>query len=186
MIGNAITTSPAVSVHPRAALRLTEASLLTGASNFTEDALMIQNGTHPTSLENPVVSAIQGLEHEVKDVVAGFQTRLRRLRRSGDRTLMGEVPVEDGGVRDDAKEPMVSILPVPGEPEVLSDIPQVVIGRGKDEILEALGHVEASEATETLAYQPDDATKAPEELVGELTDQAVAEAAGVGAVRIDL
>lgn len=136
---------------------------------------MIQNGTHPKGLENPVVSAVGDLENEVKDVVAGFQTRLRRVRRSGDRTLVGEVPVEDGGVREETQEPMVSILPVPGEPGMLPDTPPVVIGRGKEEVLEAIGRVEASEVTETLAPQPDDATKAPEEVVGALADEALEE-----------
>lgn len=147
---------------------------------------MIQNGTHPTSLENPVVSAIQGLENEVKDVVAGFQTRLRRIRRSGDRTLLGDIPVEDGGVPEDAQQPTVSILPVPDEPGVLPDAPPIVIGRGKGEVLEALGRVEASEATETLAPQPDDATKAPEELVGVLAEEAAAEAAEVSPLHVEL
>lgn len=169
------------------------ASRFTESANFTQDALMIQNGSHPVALENPVISAIEDLESEVKDVVGGFEMRLRRVKRAGDRTLTGEpsasAGANDAGATENTNAPTVSILPVPGagsEPGVLHDAPPVVIGRGKQEVLDAMGRVEAGKATEALPPQTNDATKAPENVVGDLAEEAAAEAGKVIPVHPEL
>lgn len=114
------------------------------SENFTELATSIQRGTHPSPPINPILPVLEDLESEVQDIVTGFETRLRRLKRDGERNL-GQVDVAaDESVS--ASEPTVSILPVP-EDEIRrhgakDDIPPVIVGRTKEEVVEALGRAE--------------------------------------------
>jgi hypothetical protein len=128
---------------------------ITGSENFTTLAYSIQNGTHPSPPANPVLAGLQDLESEVDDVVKGFETRLRRIKRTGDRTFRVGQPAEDD--EDDeipAPEPEVSILPVPEAGDdagaAKDGPPPIVIGRGQQEVLDALGKAEGKGVTDSL------------------------------------
>jgi hypothetical protein len=119
--------------------------------------MSIQNGTHPSPPINPVQDVLQELETEVQDIVMGFETRLRQLRRAGARVFGQMAPdsddeeAEEEGV--DAEEEallrhpdMAHILPVPGDeahPDAVpaADVP--LVGRGKGEVEEAFRRAEA-------------------------------------------
>jgi hypothetical protein len=152
--------------------------------------LAIQEGTHATPLGNPVLDTMKDLQSEVQDVVVGFENRLRRLRRDGMRSFSTAEKDEPASV-EDGPIPEVSILPIPGdEPEPgVREVPPVVIGRGKEEVLEALGRVEAQEQTEALPPTRGDSAKTPEEIVDELAQEVESEAQAaesVGAVHVEL
>ncbi|KAI0331643.1 hypothetical protein GY45DRAFT_1248405, partial [Cubamyces sp. BRFM 1775] len=131
--------------------------------NFTAHVHSVQDGTHPSPPINPVLPAIADLQNEVEDVVAGFQTRLRRINRNGARAF--GTPEE----ASDEAEPVsgdetVSILPIEESalPEHTQspadvDVPHVVIGRGKEEVEAALNRVADLEGGKTSS--PDDADK---------------------------
>lgn len=147
---------------------VTDPNFPTGSENFTALAYSIQNGTHPSPPANPVLASLHELESDVDDIVKGFETRLRRIKRTGDRTFRSgqtEDPHEDN---DMPSEPEVSILPVPDAgraAEVVKDSsPPIVIGRGKGEVLNALGKVESESVTDALprkqAASGDDAVRA--------------------------
>lgn len=127
---------------------------------FLEDGLSFQNGTHDDSPENPVEAAMEDLEAEVKDIVTGFETRLRQLRRSGARTFSSSTNEEDQEEKEVGEEltekeeklleepDMVNILPIPKEeahPEAIRapDVP--VVGRGKEEVEQAFARADAVE-----------------------------------------
>ncbi|KAI0653160.1 hypothetical protein C8Q70DRAFT_1038131 [Cubamyces menziesii] len=131
--------------------------------NFTAHVHSVQDGTHPSPPINPVLPAIADLQNEVEDVVAGFQTRLRRINRNGARAF--GTPEE----ASDEAEPVsgdetVSILPIeesalPEHTQSPADVnvPPVVIGRGKEEVEAALNRVADLEGGKTSS--PDDADK---------------------------
>ena len=50
-------------------------------------AASIQNGTHPSPPINPVATALNDLQSELEDIVVGFETRLRRIKRAGERAF---------------------------------------------------------------------------------------------------
>jgi hypothetical protein len=119
---------------------------------------------------------IEELENEVQNIVVGFETRLRKLNRDGARSFKGDTgdaaPVADDTV-DDAPIPKVTIPVVPSEEREpgAQDVPPVVIGRGKAEVEQALGAVEAQEQTETMPPVTPDSAKSAEELVGEVVEE---------------
>lgn len=58
--------------------------------------------------------------------------------------------VDDVAETGESMEPVVSILPVPdrgeeGDEEILQDVSNAILGRGKDEVMEALGRAEPNE-----------------------------------------
>lgn len=123
------------------------------SEQYAHEAASIQNGTHPkVAVTNPMTPIFEDLESEVQDVVIGFETRLRRIKRDGERAFNGNG--NGGAQREEDKgstlepeveaEPKVSILPVPreGAREESGFIPPVAIGRSQQEVLEALGRVE--------------------------------------------
>lgn len=125
---------------------------LPASEQYAQEAASIQNGTHPSiAVANPLSPIFQDLESEVQDIVIGFETRLRRIKRDGERAFNnhgnGIAPREEekgsNAVPDVGTEPEASILPVPrgsaGEPGF---IPPVIIGRNQEEVLEALSRVE--------------------------------------------
>ncbi|KAI0064067.1 hypothetical protein BV25DRAFT_336449 [Artomyces pyxidatus] len=128
--------------------------LVRTSTNFTELAQSIQNGSHPSPPINPILPALEELQNEVQDIIMGFETRLRRIRRSGDRAFGVAVP--DGGEEEEeategsaeAPTPEVSILPIPGdqpEPEApVLEEPSPIIGRGKAEVEEALARADSA------------------------------------------
>ncbi|KAG0698221.1 hypothetical protein DFH29DRAFT_942356 [Suillus ampliporus] len=125
-------------------------SLIDASEKFAQEVNSIQNGTHATlSVDNPIIPIFEDLESEVQDVVIGFETRLRRIKRDGERAFNSVQKDEEKGTATDPEpgvEPEVSILPVPeeGASEQVY-VPPVVIGRSKEEVLEALGKVESLE-----------------------------------------
>ncbi|KAH7910299.1 hypothetical protein BJ138DRAFT_1009137 [Hygrophoropsis aurantiaca] len=150
-------------------------ALIETSEQFTDEATSIQNGTHPSGSTNPLIPIIEDLELEVQDVVIGFETRLRRIKRDGERAFNSPQKEEDKASATDP-EPGVSILPVPNtdiREETGSYVPPVVIGRSKEEVLEALGKVELQDNTES---HPAESQLEPEEVVESLVHEAEAEA----------
>ncbi|KAJ3555490.1 hypothetical protein NM688_g2548 [Phlebia brevispora] len=150
------------------------------SDNFIAQAQAIQDGTHPSPPVNPVLPAIEDLQNEVQDVTVGFETRLRRIKRKGERAF-GATSDDNGEVDapDAPPDETVSILPIetdtPGDRDEagLPAIPPVVIGRSKDEILSALGRAAENEARATSA--PQDKDTQPEQVVAKLAEEAEAE-----------
>ena len=107
-----------------------------------------------------------GLQVELQDVITGFETRFRRIKRNGFRTfdsLSGDVNEEENEeVFESHQPPEVSILPIPEDksnpttPILGSEFP--VIGRGKAEVEEALARAEAVVVGEHLQDGTDDET----------------------------
>jgi len=126
--------------------------LVRESENFTDHAQSVQNGTHPSPPINPVLSEITELQSEVQDIIMGFETRLRRIKRTGDRAFGLEVPEEEESEDDETSAPdgpEVSILPIPGDhtdqkPVVGEPVP--VVGRGQREVEEALARAEGVES----------------------------------------
>jgi len=109
------------------------------SENFTQQATAIQKGTHSSPPINPVVDVLEELESEIEDIVNSFETRLQNLKHDGESAFSGQV--EDADTTGSTSEPEFSILPVPKD-EVDSegatgDIPPVVVGRSKEEIVDA-------------------------------------------------
>ncbi|KAI0251393.1 hypothetical protein BJV78DRAFT_1282460 [Lactifluus subvellereus] len=129
-------------------------ALLGKSNNFTDLAISIQDGTHPSPPINPISSAVYELQLELQDVIADFETRFRRIKRNGLKAI-GSLPgdmadEEEAEAEQDVESlqpPQVSILPVPSDDEsdhaapiLRSDFP--VIGRGKAEVEEAVARAE--------------------------------------------
>ena len=120
----------------------------------------------------------------MQDVVVGFETRLRRIKRNGDRAFGATEGSEDEDDEDASTEHTVSILPVesgeenPASGQSSPDIHQVVIGRSKEEVVAALNR--AAEVDPNATPIPEDNTKDAEEvvesLVSDLQRQAVTSA----------
>lgn len=112
------------------------------------------------------------------DVVKGFETRLRRIKRTGDRAFRAGQTEEADEDEDAPSEPEVSILPVPDVSDVPGATkdgpPPIVIGRGKQEVLDALGKVEAESVTDAL---PAHDAESGEDAVRRIVEQAEGEAA---------
>ena len=126
--------------------------VLKGSNNFTDLANSIQNGSHPSPPIDPIPSAMDDLRVELQDVIAGFETRFRRIKRNGFRTfdsLPGDTVDEEEyeQVFESRQPPEVSILPIPEDepntatPILGSEFP--VVGRGKAEVEEAFARAEA-------------------------------------------
>jgi hypothetical protein len=141
-----------------------------------QHALSVQNGSHPSPPINPVLPAIEDLQNEVQDVVVGFETRLRRIKRTGERAF-GSAPESEA--RDDPDDETVSVLPIEDESRKRVDdgespvAPPVVIGRGAEEILSALDRAAEAKAHATSA--PEDESVDPEQVVESLAQEAVAD-----------
>lgn len=124
-------------------------SLIDVSEKFTEEANSIQNGTHENLImDNPIIPIFEDLESEVQDVVIGFETRLRRIKRDGERAFNNVQKDEEKTAADPERDvgPEVSILPIPEEGTgERTYVPPVTIGRSKEEVLEALGKVEPLE-----------------------------------------
>jgi len=118
----------------------------TGTDEFKDQAFSIQNGTHPSPPINPVPPAMRDLQSELEDIAVGFNTRVHRIQREGERAFSTK-PADDG-IEIETADAEFSILPVPdkehtsGEPG--PDIPPVIMSRSKEQILQALENAEAS------------------------------------------
>jgi hypothetical protein len=150
------------------------------SNEFKHSALSIQNGTHPSPPINPVLDTVDEFESEVQDVVLGFETRLRRIRRTGERAFSGADSSTDGDeeekvidVQETSKPEDVSVLPVPtddAQSPAIPNTPQVVIGRSKEEVLEAF---ERFEEQESPAAKPGDSERVDRSLGEDLPSEAV-------------
>ncbi|THH12437.1 hypothetical protein EW146_g7696 [Bondarzewia mesenterica] len=152
---------------------------LTRSDDFTQHVQSVQNGSHPSPPINPVQPALEELESEVKDIITGFETRLRRIKRAGDRAFGVAVPEEEKEDVDEEdsgapEKPLVSILPVPGQNEPSADEAVLnVIGRGKQEVEEAFAR-----ARDFLSKKgtPEDRAKGAEEVASSIAQEVEAEA----------
>ncbi|KAH7885768.1 hypothetical protein F5I97DRAFT_1829736 [Phlebopus sp. FC_14] len=152
-------------------------ALIGTSENYAHEAASIQNSTHPTaSVANPLIPILDDLELEVQDVVIGFETRLRRIKRDGERAFnnngAAQKEEEKGTPVEPEIEPRVSILPIDRE-ERAEFVPPVVIGRSKEEVLEALGRVQPQDDEKPSS---DDSNVEPEEKVSSLVREAEGEA----------
>jgi hypothetical protein len=137
--------------------------------------LTIQDGSHPSPPINPITAVIDDLQNEVQDVVVGFETCLRRIKRKGERGF--------GAVLDDLEDDVlpvdetVSILPIEEEAQEQGGespaVPPVVIGRSKEEIVSVLDRIAKQEAQATSA--PDAKDVDPEQVVMSLAQEVVEE-----------
>jgi hypothetical protein len=121
-----------------------------GSEEFVDQAYAIQNGSHPSPPINPVIPAMRELQSELEDIAVGFDSRLRRIKRSGERAFTG-APVDEDEVPSEAE---FSILPVPEETAVNKpegEIPPVILGRSKEQVLEALKMAEEQSQETTLS-----------------------------------
>ena len=92
------------------------------------------------------------LQSEVQDLIIGFETRLRRIRREGERAF--------AEARDETGEatPEVSILPVVDgnkksvspesdgdkkEDKAFQEVADAILGRSGEEVADALGRAQA-------------------------------------------
>ncbi|KZT21195.1 hypothetical protein NEOLEDRAFT_1074005 [Neolentinus lepideus HHB14362 ss-1] len=155
--------------------------LIRTSENFTEQAHMIQNGSHPSPPINPVLGALDDLEAEIEDIVTGFQTRMRGLKRSGQRAFGDSEENTDAPTSPLSPIPGVSILPVLDAEKsaaIADGVPPVpVIGRSREEVLEALGRLEAQEQTQPGTPGKSDSQQVTPEVVEQLAQDVDAEAA---------
>ena len=120
-----------------------------------------------------LVQFLQLEAHSSRQVIV-FETGMRRLNRDSARSFGNEAPASTPPDEESPSEPDVSILPIPGDlPEPgVKDTPPVVIGRGAEEVFEALGRVEAQEQTEALPLVKGDSQKEPGEIADEVAKEA--------------
>ena len=116
-------------------ISLTHIASYTASDSFHEEILMQRNGTHEEALENPILQVLRELRVEVDDIITGFESRLRRIQRDGERTFGGaNQDDENSSDAKSAEDPSVSILPVVNE----ESVPQVIIGKSSEQVMEAL------------------------------------------------
>lgn len=150
-------------------------SLIDASEKFAQEANSIQNGTYENLVvDNPIIPIFEDLELEVQDIVIGFETRMRRIKRDGERAFNSVQKDEEKGTATDSDRdvgPGVSILPIPEE-GASGYVPPVVIGRSKEEVLEALGRAESLEgSSEHNAREDADAGEIVSSLVREAEDE---------------
>jgi len=112
--------------------------LMRSSDSFHEEVSMVQNGTHAERVDNPVFRALKELRVEVDDIITGFKSRLRRIQRDGERAFQTTNLEEDSKTKPSEDSP-VSILPIAEETE--ASIPQVIIGKSPEQVVEALKEV---------------------------------------------
>jgi len=117
------------------------------------------------------------LQLELQDVIAGFETRLRRIKRNGFKafdSLPDDTTSEEETEHDveTPPSPEVSILPIAGDqpdpatPILESEFP--VVGRGKAEVEEAFARADAAldqEHSQVFEHAPADGTSEAESSV---------------------
>lgn len=144
------------------------------SERYADEAVSIQKGTHPeVVVANPMGPIIEDLESEVQDVVIGFETRLRRIKRDGERAFnnFGNGVAQKEEEKGTSVEPEAEAEGARGEEQGF--IPPVVIGRSQEEVLEALGKVESvGEAGHSVSGSRVDAEEAVSPFVGEMGDGA--------------
>ena len=131
----------------------------------------MQDGSSVSPPANPLLKELKALQTEVEDVVLGFETRLRRIRRNNARAF-GEGVKQDETDTDDAP---VSILPIEDKGKAQTpadiDVPPVVIGRSKDEVQAALARAVEADGDAMLSVQATDKPADPEAEVKSLVEE---------------
>ncbi|KAH9933371.1 uncharacterized protein B0H18DRAFT_983356 [Fomitopsis serialis] len=147
--------------------------LVRRSENFTQEAEAMQNGTSVSPPANALLKELKAIQTEVEDVVVGFETRLRRIRRNNARAF-GESVKEDV---TDADDEIVSILPIEDKDKdkvqspVDVDVPPVVIGRSKEEVMEALDRIVEADGDATSSPQATEQSADPESEVKGLVEE---------------
>lgn len=113
---------------------------------------MQRNGTHEEALGNPVLQALRELRVEVEDIITGFESRLRRIQRDGERAFGGADLDENSSDAKSAEDPSVSILPIVNE----ESIPQIPIGKSSEQVMEALKEAPLEDWAASKQKQPDE------------------------------
>lgn len=139
---------------------LTSCVLPPASENFTAEALALHNDP---PAHHPAQHARARVHDALRELAEGFAVRLQQVQRAGEAALAGadagalpeekedENENEDGEETEDgADEPVFSILPVPGGVGV-EEQPPVVIGRGVQEVREALGRAAAADGGDARA-----------------------------------
>ena len=102
-----------------------------------------RDGTAEDAYPNPVLDAFNDIHSEVSDITVGFQTRMRRIKREGERAFAAdETPVE----KVEAAKPEVSVLPIVSEKGredgVLEEVAEAILERSEEEVADAFGRKE--------------------------------------------
>lgn len=113
---------------------------------------MHRNGTHEEALVNPIIQKLKELRVEVDDIITGFESRLRRVQRDGERAFAGTNHDEDSFESKSTEDPSVSILPIANE----KSIPQVTIGKSSEQVVEALKEAPLEDWASSKQKKPDE------------------------------
>ena len=113
---------------------------------------MHRNGTHEEALDNPVILTLKELRAEADDIITGFESRLRRIQRDGERAFSGSNHAEDSPESKSAEDPTASILPIANE----ESVPQVTIGKSPEQIVEALKEAPLEDWAASEQKKPDE------------------------------
>lgn len=105
------------------------------------------------------MDALNDLESEVEDITVGFETRLRRIKREGERVFASDEPLDlEGDETSSSDDAEMSILPISGdgtakgkpEDKVLQEVSDAILGRSGEEVVAALERAESVVAHEEL------------------------------------
>ncbi|KAL5513274.1 hypothetical protein ACEPAH_3672 [Sanghuangporus vaninii] len=117
-------------------------ALIDKHGEFLHEQLALANGSHTDPYPNPVYDAFEDLRSEVQDITLGFETRIRRIKREGERAFAEERAEPERS----ASEPEVSILPVTDggkkEDTAFQEVADAILGRSEEEVAAALGRAE--------------------------------------------
>lgn len=147
-------------------------TLPTEHESFAQQMMEWQNGSDPEAPANPIISALEDLQNEVQDVVVGFETRMRRIKRNGERAFSAVVARDP---HNSSPDETVSILPIEEEQHVVDGespaVPPVVLGRTKEEVAAAFDRA-AGHDTPIASAVPEG--ESPEQVVLGLANDAEA------------
>lgn len=113
------------------------------AKTWAEEITALLDGTAEDAYPNPVLDAFNDLHSEVSDITVGFQTRMRRIKREGERAFAAnETPVN----KIEGAKPEVSVLPIVNkkgrENGALEEVAEAILERSEKEIVDAIGRAE--------------------------------------------
>jgi hypothetical protein len=124
----------------------------TASDSFRDEVLMHRNGTHEEAVKNPVILALKELRVEVDDIITGFESRLRRIQRDGERAFNGPNHDEDSPESKSTGDPTASILPIANE----ESVPQVTVGKSPEQVAEALKEAPLEDWAASKQKKPDE------------------------------
>ncbi|KAL5531376.1 hypothetical protein ACEPAG_4253 [Sanghuangporus baumii] len=127
-------------------------ALIDKHGEFLHEQLALANGSHSDPYPNPVYDAFEDLRSEVQDITLGFETRIRRIKREGERAFTEERPEPE----QSASEPEVSILPVTDggkkEDKAFQEVADAILGRSEEEVAAAMGRAEEQQS-QAIAHE---------------------------------